>query len=395
MTMRRIWTLLPVLALAFACQYEQEAPETAVVPEAEEKTPTVFYATMESQDDDSRVHADANLHVLWDANDEVSIFRKNTDNDEYRFTGETDDNAGSFEAVGTAGTPTGTALPYHYAVYPYAQGTSIDADGVITLTLPAEQTYRENSFGLGAGAMVAVSEDNVLTFKNVGSFLVIRLYGSGISVSGITLRSNGTEKLSGRATVQMPLGGEPAVAMAEEGTSTEVSLVCAEPVALGADAENATAFWFVLPPTTFAEGFTITVTDSEGNTYEKSTTRRLVLDRNKQNRMKAFELVQRGFGLYPASGEPYVYDPAADQMNIYEAEGKGWFRFLVPPLKVYQLGPIPLDVAEGDTFDATLTVSSSGVEESSVLYENLTVRSFRGGTLKLATEAGDSFIIRF
>ena len=393
--MKRMWILLPVLALAFACQNEQEAPETPVAPAAGEKAATVFYATMESQADDTKVHADANLHVLWDANDEVSIFRKNTDNDEYRFTGETDDNAGSFEAVGEVGTPTGTALPYYYAVYPYSQNTEMNADGVITLNLPAEQAYRENSFGLGAGAMVAVSEDNILTFKNVGTFLVIRLYGSGISVSGITLRSNGTEKIAGPATVQMALGGTPSVTMAAEGTSTEIHLSCAEPVALGADAENATAFWFVLPPTTFADGFTITVEDSEGKTYEKSTTKEVVLDRNKQNRMKAFELTPLGFGLYPASGDPYVYNPATDQMNIYEAEGNGWFRFLVPPLTVYELGPIPLDVAAGATLEHVgLTVSTSGAQEREAFYD-LTVRSFQSGILNLASADGDQFVIRF
>ena len=83
-------------------------------------------------------------------------------------------------------------------------------------------------------------------------------------------------------------------------------------------------------------------------------------------------------------------------MNIYEAEGQGWFRYLVPELKVLQLGPIPLDVEAGATIEnVTLTVSTAGVQDSSKAFETLTVRSFQNGTMTLASEAGDQFIIRF
>jgi hypothetical protein len=82
-------------------------------------------------------------------------------------------------------------------------------------------------------------------------------------------------------------------------------------------------------------------------------------------------------------------------MNIYEAEGNGWFRFLVPPLKVYQLGPIPLDIAKDDTVEHVgLTISTSGVQDSEAFYD-LTVRSFQGGILTLASADGDQFVIRF
>jgi hypothetical protein len=350
---------------------------------------------MESQDADTKVYADVSLHVLWDAQDHISIFRKDTGNRDYVFSGLTGDNAGEFAEAEGGITEPGETLPYFYAFYPYASATTISTDGTIACTLPETQAYREGSFGLGASPMVAVAEDNLLLFKNAGTFLALQLYGNGISVSKIAFRGNKNEKLAGPATIQTTLDGDPVLTMVGEGTTEEVRIVCEEPVALGADGENATVFWFVLPPTTFEEGFTITVEDSEGNIYRKTSNKNRTLARNRLLRMQAFELVKPGFGIYPASGEPYVYDPATDQMNIYEAEGNGWFRFLhIPDLTMYELGPIPLDLAENGTFSATLTVTTAGEVGSSASYD-LEAYSFQNGTLKLATEAGDRFIIRF
>lgn len=388
--MNRIWVLVPVLALASACRMVQEAPETFPVPQA-----GAFYAEMESQGDESKVYINENLKVRWDADDRISIFRKDTGNNEYRFAGETGDSAGSFEEAWTGAAATGAALPYNYAVYPYSAGTEMDTDGAIRLSLPGEQAYREGSFGRGANTMVAVTSDYHLTFKNVGTFLGICLYGEGFSVSRITLCGNRGEILSGSATVRMVPDGVPSVTMGEEGTSAEVSVVCAEPVALGADSGNATVFWLVLPPTTFEEGFSITVEDSVGNLYEKSTNKRVVLERNGLVRMAAFEIKAKGFGIYPASGTPYVYDASTDQMNIYEAEGNAWFRFLCPGLKMYELGPIPQDVAAGSSFTASLTATTAGTPDGTPVEYALTVLSFENGILNLASGAGDSFIIRF
>ena len=54
---------------------------------------------------------------------------------------------------------TGNDLNRHYALYPYSSDITITEKGVITATLPAGQSYAENSFGLGANTMVAVTEN--------------------------------------------------------------------------------------------------------------------------------------------------------------------------------------------------------------------------------------------
>ena len=396
--MKKTGSLIALLVLVLACQSEQEDPAVSVQPAVPggEKEEAVFYGTTESRAE-SKAYVDGNLKVLWNADDRISIFAKQDVNQEYHFTGENGANAGEFTQVSQEAAGTGNTLPYNYAIYPYSSGTAISADGVLSVVLPAEQTYKADSFGPGANMMVAVSEDNQLSFKNVGTYVSINLYGSDVAVKKMTFRGNNGEKLAGAASIQM-VNELPALTMASENVSETVTLICPEDVTVGTDSGQATAFWFVLPPTKFTEGFTVTVEDSEGRLYVKSTANSVDFSEKRSivTRMTAFECAALGFGLYPVSGDAYVYDPATHQMNIYEAEGQGWFRYLVPELKVLQLGPIPLDVEAGATIkNVTLTVSTAGVQDSSRAFETLTVRSFQNGTMTLASEAGDQFIIRF
>ena len=113
--MKKIWFLVPVWALFFSCrtQTEQDVPAATVPPQAE-----VFYATTEGQEEDTKVFLDENLKIRWDADDRISIFRKDVGNNEYRFAGVTGDNAGYFEEAWTGAAATGAAVPYNYAVYP-------------------------------------------------------------------------------------------------------------------------------------------------------------------------------------------------------------------------------------------------------------------------------------
>ena len=135
--------------------------------------------------------------------------------------------------------------------------------------------------------MVSVSSDKYLQYKNVGGYLMLKLYGEGL-ISSITLRGNKGEKLAGKATVTMPLGGVPSVTMAEDAT-TEIKLSCPTPVQLGTTAEESTVFWFVVPPVTFSEGFQITVVGNSGEIV-KSTDKTLTIERNNLSKMSPIEV---------------------------------------------------------------------------------------------------------
>lgn len=250
----------------------------------------VFYASFEQPfEDGTRVYANENLLLRWTADDRVSIFNKLTYNQEYKFSGQTGANAGGFKKVDNDEFVTGNAISHVVSVYPYLETTEIAEDEVISLTLPAEQFYAENTFGLGANTMVSVSENNALQYKNVGGYLMFKLYGEGVNVSSITLKGNNGEKLAGNASVTMPLDGVPSVIMAANAT-TEITLSCTTPVQLGATEDNCTQFWFVVSPVAFSKGLTITVKDVSGGLFEKSTSKSIIVERNRISKMSPMEV---------------------------------------------------------------------------------------------------------
>lgn len=282
-----------ILALAtltlFACQNkEMDVVESTVVLDDN----VVFTAEME-QPVDTKVFADANLKVLWNADDFVSIFNKYTYNRQYRFQGETGDNSGIFKAEPVQDFVTGNELEAIYAVYPYATATKISNEGEISFVLPEDQAYAKDSFGQEANLMVSSTEDNNLLFRNVGGYLGIKLYGEGVSVSKVSIQGNSGEILSGKATITAPVNGIPVLAMAED-ADPQVNVVCSEPVALGTSNEDYTEFWFVLPPVTFEQGLTLTVTDNKGETFQKSTSKVITIERSRITRMAPVGLANAG-----------------------------------------------------------------------------------------------------
>ena len=289
--MRRSFAFAIMVALFAACSTKEIDIQTLL------SGSEVFYASFEQPaDDGTRVYANEDILLRWTGDDRVSIFEKNTRNQQYRFTGKTGDNAGEFDKVAGSGFTTGDAISHIVSVYPYQESTKVSKSETITVTLPAEQHYAENSFGLGANTMVSVTSNSSLQYKNVCGYLVVKLYGDGVSVSSIALRGNNGEKLAGKATVTMPLEGVPTTTMANDATS-EITLTCATPVQLGATAEESTQFWFVVPPVTFSKGFTITVSGN-GGVFEKTTGKTVTIKRNNLSRMSPIEVVSDHDGLF-------------------------------------------------------------------------------------------------
>ena len=275
--MRKTRIILAIAALALvSCTVSELANDTAIIrPKGD-----VYTASFEQPD--TKVYVDGNLNTLWTAGDEISIFTT-TFNQHYKFDGNTGDDNGSFSEVSSSFF-SGGSIPTVYAVYPYSESTSITSEGVITLDLPAVQNYAENSYGLGANTMVAVTEnksDKALCFKSLCGYVVVRLYGYA-TIKSITLTGNNGEKISGQATVAPVYGQAPSVAMSEL-AGTSINLDCGTGVELGKTREEATSFWFAVPPVTFTQGFTIRVTNIDGYSMEKTTHTERTVVRNIKN----------------------------------------------------------------------------------------------------------------
>ncbi len=303
-----LYTIITLFAAFLTSCSIQESETTTIKTNAEEPE---FYASIEEAS--TRVFVDENLSVLWNADDRVSIFNKNTYNQQYKFLGETGDNAGGFNKVDVAEFVTGKPITNVISVYPYQEDTKISEDGVLTVTLPAEQAYSENTFGMGTNMMVSVSSDNYLQYKNVGGYLRLKLYGEGVTISSIILTGNNGEKLVGKANITLSSDGIPSVQMSND-ANTGVSLNCNRSVLLGSSSEKSTEFWFVLPPVTFSKGFTITVKKKNGQTFTKKTSNPVTITRNNLLNMVPFEVEMEGTQpnnvIYYTSKDSTIVEPS-------------------------------------------------------------------------------------
>ena len=270
--MKRLMWLYTLLILV-GCTEEAYLESTSSMTDEE------IYAVIENENTDSRTYIDEQIRMRWTAEDCITLFRKTTYNRKYMFTGKTGANAGGFKQVSTDDDFWyGADVSYNYAAYPYSPDMELDESGYFKLTMPAEQTYAENSFGLGANTMVAVSESGQLTFKNVCSYLRVRLYGENTSISSITLTSKGDEAIAGAANVTPVMGGNPTCEMT--GTGKSIKLVCPNPVTISSDANSPTDFWIVVPPVTLASGFNVTVQNNEGETQIYEVAKSFTFERN-------------------------------------------------------------------------------------------------------------------
>ena len=279
------YIFLALLILFYGCSTFEESVTKAI-----EKGLKDLYAKFEG---DTRTYVENNKHLRWHEDDRLTIFYGNTLNRQYKFNGAADDNSGSFSFVPSEELGANNAFNKIYALYPYNPDVSITEEGVITLTLPAEQTYAENSFGRGANTMLAVTqnlEDISLAFKNACGYLKLKLYNSkGVTIKSIEVKGNNDEKIAGTATATIVFGEVPKLTLSDD-ASTSVTLNCGEGITLGTTADTATEFWIVLPVTTFAKGLTITVTATEGKIFEKSTSNEVVIERNVIQPMAALEV---------------------------------------------------------------------------------------------------------
>lgn len=244
-----------------------------------------YFGVLE-EDSSTRMYADDQLRTLWNAGDCISVFEKSTFNNKYQLDEDVEDGdaAGGFHYVSGPTYGAENPIDHHVAVYPYRSTTKMSNDEVLTIVLPAEQTYRPDMYGRDANTMVALTQENEhgqvrFYFKNLCGFRKVLLYGEGIVVSSVTFSAIFDETLAGKATVTVPeVDGIPEITGFSNDQSS-VKLVCPEPVVLGSTKQDAVAFWFVLPPVTLSSGYTLTVTDVNGNEYMVSNPNESTINR--------------------------------------------------------------------------------------------------------------------
>lgn len=135
--------------------------------------------------------------------------------------------------------------------------------------LPATQTYAEGKFN---APMCAMSSTESLEFKNFCGVLCFALKGTG-KVKSIAVTAN--EQICG----PFDFADATSISFSGENEGKTVTLDCGEGVQL--NETTATNFYVYMPPfDSYTAGMKITVTNTEGKTFTKTTTKSVKIERN-------------------------------------------------------------------------------------------------------------------
>lgn len=253
--MKKLFYSLAVLAAVTACNKEIEQQPAPVVGEGVD-----FIATFE--DADTRVYLGEDYFYRWEAGDPVSVFT-GSNHDQYKAaTGDVVET--TLEYVSTTAT-LGSALSENYAVYPYNAANTIE-NGVVSTTLPAEQTYNPAvPTGINNAIMVSQASGTEFVFKNSCALVKVNLkiaedFVGLHSVKSIRVSSK-KHPLSGAATINVA-GGDYTAKVAAESKDYAVRLVDCEGAGM-LQAESVLTFFVAIPAGTYeANDLTVSVLTS-------------------------------------------------------------------------------------------------------------------------------------
>lgn len=275
-----------VLAVSIVAGCARETYENPVETQGYD----ILHASIETPSaSETKSYVGEGLRVLWDEGDAASVFKFITANQKYTYSGEAGTNDGDFV---NSSSGSGSSLDLMYAVYPYSAGISMSGDGTIkNVSIPKDQTYRENSFGRGNNVSVSCGDSpKTLFFKNLCGFVRLRLYGNGVTVSKVVLESNNSEAISGTGTISVSAESDPSFAFTSG--YSDITLNCPGGVTLGTSASNATDFWFAIPPVKLSNGFKITVYEyGTAAKFVKKASASFTVERNLLKNMAALEVV--------------------------------------------------------------------------------------------------------
>ena len=276
-----------LLILATACQriaVEEDFIETAVT--SEKAGVHTLTALLESRTE-SKTYLEGPVggiyYPYWSPKDAVAVYADDIPvADQYVLSS----GDGTDKAV-FSGSLTGSRL---VGLYPYSDKTDKGiSKGVLTLELPAEQQYAENSFGPGAFPMLAVSDNNVLSFKNLCAVLKVSMTGS-VAVQSIRFVAHDSWKcVSGKATVRTDFETVPELTMTDEG-APYVTLQCGS---VQLDPTTPTDFFIVIPAGTYYGGFSVEIKTYSG-TVTRSTNSDVTFERSQFRAIPVFECAADG-----------------------------------------------------------------------------------------------------
>ena len=328
--MKKYISFLAAVAMLASCAETPEGLNPAVPGEGDI---TIQLTHENDPDADLRAQVQSDLSIAWEEGDNVSFYKGvGSSSSQNRLGAQTivvaENGSGSITLSAANKTTLTNGVgqfdeghQLYYCQFP-ATTSWISADGVLTFSVWDEQTYEAgDTFSNKFNHMVAASESlDVLKFKNTCGYLRLYLTSEeGKAIKSITIKSNNDEeKIAGQINVILPTNDEPemdpAATIDAENGKTSIKLVCGDGVTLSSEP---TPFWFVVPPTTLYDGFTVKVVDVDGVTYTKKSTNTLEISRNTVQNTATLDLsqmkVQEGVG--PVEGPALI--PVGTYVSIF------------------------------------------------------------------------------
>lgn len=241
--------IIPILVLlSLSCTQEQKVE--IVQPREQELILSASYG-----DPETRTERAADGAVLWNPGDQISLFYGSGANGGSCFTSQNTEPAKVVNFRGKIGVITGgndvtLEDTYFWAVYPYNSDASCDGSS-ITTTLPSEQVAKADTFADNLFPSIGRSRGLVMGFYNICGGLKFTVSEEGIK--NVILKGHNDETIAGTITVGLNSDGLPEVKGIVDGSN---SITVSAPE--GQTFEVGKAYYIVLLPTVFENGFTLT-----------------------------------------------------------------------------------------------------------------------------------------
>lgn len=280
--MRRFLPVFTVLFSVLACD-----PKGSI--ESEVQKPEDFPRFIAQTESRTKVHVDG-IQIKWNADDGLTIYTAEHNRFCYykadpRSNGST---SGDFDfvSVESYGGSQGQ-LSQNIAIFPrQAQtviqdnGSSLTAKVDIPAVQPLSAMLASNSSSFPMIAATTGIDDHNLHFRNICSILVFQILGSVdefCRIERIVFRGNNGEQISGTASVSFSNTLLPQVSGWIDSNDSIELRDTGNSILL--DSKQPAYFYVVVPPTYFANGFTLSIYDDRGNVMDKGTEKQVTVER--------------------------------------------------------------------------------------------------------------------
>lgn len=259
---------LSTIALAVACNEKEQCTELRTIKAVIERSDT--RTSLEGPD------ANEVYKTVWTSGDDIAVFSSESIAKQFKLKSGENTNKGIFEGAAGKGNLA--------AVYPYSIAKGRDGS-TVSAYLPEVQEYADRNIPQGAYPMVASSDNDTFSFKNLCSVLRIPMFGD-LTVKSITFTpASENVKVAGKASINVD---SKELVMAGD-AKPSIKLSCPD-VKL---ANSATDFHIVVPAQEYPGGFIITINTDKGDVV-KSLKSDITLSRSVLYPIEAFECKVQG-----------------------------------------------------------------------------------------------------